>query len=203
MTSHPVQTALVLAFETKASSKPYRKQVNKDDGFDMNVQKQADSIINKPFPASIYNADICEIRYRIAKTHPYLKVDSVRLLSDLMQIFRVKHRTEFKDYVNPCDSNIGKASLIEKLAMSSNFTFAGAFESIGATYPSWTQYWDYEGDKFQGKWFLRINGKGGRDSVFRVNPTLALALADAIKVRPHLGSKKTVLTGKVVESTVS
>jgi hypothetical protein len=202
MSSQSTQTAIVLAFEAKASSKPYRKQVNKDDGFEMDGQKQAESIISKPFPASIYHADLCEIRYRIAKTHPYLKADSVRLLSDLMQTFRVMHRTEFKDYVNPCDSNIGKASLIEKFAMSSNYTFSGAFETIGATYPSWTQYWDYEGDKFQGKWFLRINGKGRRASLFRVNPALAVALADAIKVRPHLGSKKTVLTGKVVECTI-
>jgi hypothetical protein len=84
--------------------------------------------------------------------------------------------------------------------MSSNFTFTSAFLSIGTTYPSWTQYWKHEGDKFQGKWFLRINSKGGRDSVFRVNTVLAVAMAVAIKARAHLGSKKTILEGKIEEA---
>ena len=165
--------------------KPVKKQVDKDDGFDADVQNQYNQIVGNPFPASTKHTDMWEVRYRVSQVLSELKENSIRLLCDLMHMSRILGRLEIKDFVNPCTKNTGRSSLIEKFCISDYKSFNNAFASIGITYPSWTEYWKQSGDKFQGMYFIRVSGKGGRPTTFRVNILKAIEIGELIKAVPY------------------
>jgi len=152
-------------------------------------------ITEQPFPASVFIKDRADIFFRLKdKAGADMPLTAIRILGELCFLARALGRLEIKIFVNPCSKSLGKPSLLEILLIEDSRTFAVNFEKVGITYPSWTQYHTTPGDRFNNKAVLRVLGRGGRATTFRLNQPCLKTLAEKMAL------SSSIVDGKQIKS---